>query len=95
MEGEDGGAAGNVVECRGAIYVWASGNGGNHGDDCNCDGYSSRCAQETLHHRHQDHDDHDDDDDLQHVYFECEFCQPARGGHLVWRVLSIHTDLNI
>jgi len=26
---------------RGAIYVWASGNGGSHGDDCNCDGYSS------------------------------------------------------
>ena len=44
-------------------------------------------------HRHQDHHDHHDD--LQHVYFECEFCQPARGGHLVWRVLSIHTDLNI
>ena len=31
-----------MSECRGAIYVWASGNGGSHGDDCNCDGYSSR-----------------------------------------------------
>ena len=26
---------------RGVIYVWASGNGGSNGDDCNCDGYSS------------------------------------------------------
>lgn len=24
---------------RGAIYVWASGNGGSKGDNCNCDGY--------------------------------------------------------
>lgn len=24
----------------GVIYVWASGNGGGHGDDCNCDGYA-------------------------------------------------------
>ena len=26
---------------RGVIYVWASGNGGGHGDDCNCDGYAA------------------------------------------------------
>ncbi|XP_059487081.1 neuroendocrine convertase 1-like isoform X2 [Neocloeon triangulifer] len=26
---------------KGAIYVWASGNGGSKGDDCNCDGYTS------------------------------------------------------
>jgi len=26
---------------KGVIYVWASGNGGSHGDDCNCDGYTS------------------------------------------------------
>ena len=25
----------------GTIYVWASGNGGLHGDNCNCDGYTS------------------------------------------------------
>ena len=25
---------------RGVIYVWASGNGGSRGDDCNCDGYT-------------------------------------------------------
>lgn len=25
---------------KGAIYVWASGNGGLHDDDCNCDGYA-------------------------------------------------------
>lgn len=24
---------------RGSIYVWASGNGGAKGDNCNCDGY--------------------------------------------------------
>ncbi|CAH0553623.1 unnamed protein product [Brassicogethes aeneus] len=24
---------------RGSIYVWASGNGGSKGDNCNCDGY--------------------------------------------------------
>ncbi|GLH05557.1 Furin-like protease 2, partial [Gryllus bimaculatus] len=24
---------------RGAIYVWASGNGGSRGDNCDCDGY--------------------------------------------------------
>ncbi|XP_017779220.1 PREDICTED: neuroendocrine convertase 1-like, partial [Nicrophorus vespilloides] len=24
---------------RGSIYVWASGNGGSQGDNCNCDGY--------------------------------------------------------
>lgn len=24
---------------RGSIYVWASGNGGSNGDNCNCDGY--------------------------------------------------------
>ncbi|XP_047121260.1 neuroendocrine convertase 1-like [Schistocerca piceifrons] len=24
---------------KGAIYVWASGNGGSRGDNCNCDGY--------------------------------------------------------
>jgi hypothetical protein len=24
---------------RGAIYVWASGNGGTKGDNCNCDGF--------------------------------------------------------
>ena len=26
---------------KGVVYVWASGNGGSHGDDCNCDGYTS------------------------------------------------------
>ena len=26
---------------KGIIYVWASGNGGSHQDDCNCDGYTS------------------------------------------------------
>merc|ERR1711962_1690587 len=26
---------------RGVVYVWASGNGGSKGDDCNCDGYTS------------------------------------------------------
>lgn len=26
---------------RGSIYVWASGNGGNNDDNCNCDGYAS------------------------------------------------------
>ena len=25
----------------GTIYVWASGNGGLHGDNCNCDGYTT------------------------------------------------------
>ncbi|ESO12333.1 hypothetical protein HELRODRAFT_105284 [Helobdella robusta] len=25
----------------GTIYVWASGNGGRHGDNCNCDGYTN------------------------------------------------------
>ena len=26
---------------RGSIFVWASGNGGRHIDDCNCDGYTN------------------------------------------------------
>lgn len=26
---------------RGSIFVWASGNGGKHGDNCNCDGYTN------------------------------------------------------
>ena len=26
---------------KGTIYVWASGNGGIRGDNCNCDGYTS------------------------------------------------------
>ncbi|XP_029851416.3 neuroendocrine convertase 1 [Ixodes scapularis] len=26
---------------RGSVYVWASGNGGARGDNCNCDGYAS------------------------------------------------------
>ena len=26
---------------KGCIYVWASGNGGMKGDNCNCDGYVS------------------------------------------------------
>uniref|UniRef100_A0A1W7RA47 furin n=1 Tax=Hadrurus spadix TaxID=141984 RepID=A0A1W7RA47_9SCOR len=26
---------------KGVIYVWASGNGGSKGDNCNCDGYTS------------------------------------------------------
>ncbi|XP_066990254.1 neuroendocrine convertase 1-like [Macrobrachium rosenbergii] len=26
---------------RGIVYVWAAGNGGSAGDDCNCDGYTS------------------------------------------------------
>ena len=30
----------------GNIYVWATGNGGMHGDDCNADGYTS--SVETL-----------------------------------------------
>lgn len=30
-EGRDG---------KGVIYVWASGNGGRHGDNCDCDGYT-------------------------------------------------------
>ena len=25
----------------GSIFVWAAGNGGNVGDDCNCDNYAS------------------------------------------------------
>lgn len=25
----------------GSIFVWASGNGGASGDDCNCDGYAN------------------------------------------------------
>merc|ERR1712002_1456744 len=26
---------------KGSIVVWASGNGGKHGDNCNCDGYTN------------------------------------------------------
>ena len=26
---------------KGSIYVWASGNGGKHFDNCNCDGYAT------------------------------------------------------
>ena len=26
---------------KGAVYVWAAGNGGSKGDNCNCDGYVS------------------------------------------------------
>ena len=26
---------------KGVVYVWASGNGGSKGDDCNCDGYTA------------------------------------------------------
>ncbi|XP_014679429.1 PREDICTED: furin-like protease 2, partial [Priapulus caudatus] len=26
---------------KGSIFVWASGNGGLHGDNCNCDGYTN------------------------------------------------------
>jgi hypothetical protein len=26
---------------QGAIFVWASGNGGHHTDNCNCDGYTN------------------------------------------------------
>lgn len=26
---------------RGMIYIWASGNGGTRGDNCECDGYVS------------------------------------------------------
>lgn len=26
---------------KGVLYIWAGGNGGTHGDDCNCDGYTS------------------------------------------------------
>jgi hypothetical protein len=26
---------------RGVIYVWASGNGGRHDDNCDCDGYTA------------------------------------------------------
>ena len=25
----------------GSIFVWASGNGGQNGDNCNCDGYTN------------------------------------------------------
>lgn len=25
----------------GSIFVWASGNGGKHRDNCNCDGYTN------------------------------------------------------
>lgn len=31
MQGRDG---------KGVIYVWASGNGGGKGDNCDCDGYT-------------------------------------------------------
>lgn len=24
---------------KGSVYIWASGNGGTYGDNCNCDGY--------------------------------------------------------
>ncbi len=27
---------------RGVIYVWASGNGGRQGDNCDCDGYTGK-----------------------------------------------------
>lgn len=26
---------------KGSVFVWAAGNGGSMGDDCNCDGYTS------------------------------------------------------
>ena len=26
---------------NGVVYVWAAGNGGSKGDNCNCDGYTS------------------------------------------------------
>ena len=26
---------------KGSIFVWASGNGGHHTDNCNCDGYTN------------------------------------------------------
>ncbi|KAG1681897.1 Neuroendocrine convertase 1 [Nymphon striatum] len=26
---------------KGVLYIWAAGNGGMHGDNCNCDGYTS------------------------------------------------------
>ena len=26
---------------KGSIFVWASGNGGKHFDNCNCDGYTT------------------------------------------------------
>ena len=26
---------------QGSIFVWASGNGGHHTDNCNCDGYTN------------------------------------------------------
>ena len=31
----------NGRQGKGVIYVWASGNGGQKGDNCNCDGYTS------------------------------------------------------
>ena len=33
---------------KGAIYVFASGNGGSYGDDCNCDGYTNSIFTLTI-----------------------------------------------
>jgi furin len=33
---------------KGSIFVWASGNGGRHHDDCNCDGYSTSIHTVTV-----------------------------------------------
>ena len=30
-----------VLLGKGSIFVWASGNGGKHIDNCNCDGYTT------------------------------------------------------
>ena len=33
---------------KGSIFVWSSGNGGWHGDNCNCDGYTSSIFTITV-----------------------------------------------
>lgn len=33
---------------KGSIYVWASGNGGRHMDNCNCDGYAASIYTITV-----------------------------------------------
>jgi subtilisin family serine protease/subtilisin-like proprotein convertase family protein len=33
---------------KGIVYVWAAGNGGRHGDNCNCDGYTSSIYTITI-----------------------------------------------
>lgn len=33
---------------KGSIFIWASGNGGKHGDNCNCDGYAASIYTITV-----------------------------------------------